>query len=259
MDDSQTATNLSPAGHPLLECRGLHCQRGRHTVIKGIALQLHPGEITVLLGLNGAGKSTLLQLLSGCLNDYRGEILIQGKALDNHPRMKNLLGYLPDSPPIYPDITVEEQLQFSAQLHGLRSASQRENVVQALEACQLEEKRHTLISSLSKGYRQRVGLAQAILHKPRILLLDEPTEGLDPGQILHLRRLLLHLAKQGVAILLSTHLLDEARNIAHHLHVFRDGTLMQVDMETVNSQAGQTLETLYEALLDQQPGEEQNS
>ncbi len=227
----------------VLEVRALRCTLQNTPILRGVDLALPAGSITVLLGPNGAGKSTLLALLSGCLNRYDGEILLRGEPLDKHPKLKNLIGYLPDTPPLYPDLTVTEQLYFSGRLHGLEGGALEQAIDTVMQECELQDKARQLTAQLSKGYRQRTALAQALLHKPALLLLDEPTEGLDPGQILKLRELLLSRARQGTSILLSTHLLDEAQQLADQVLFLHQGRISHAEAE-----AG-SLETRYRALF----------
>ncbi len=195
-------------------------------VVEDISLQLQQGEVLGLLGLNGAGKSTTLQMLAGVLAPHRGEIFIQGHSLARAPRAaKRHLGYLPEIPPLFRDATVDEFLGFCARLHEVPRTRVAGLVARARQQCNLESVGSRLIRNLSKGYQQRVGIAQAIVHEPQVLILDEPTVGLDPAQIQEIRTLIGRLRAEH-AILLSTHLLGEAESVCSRVVILHQGRLV---------------------------------
>ena len=188
-----------------------------------ITLTLTRGEVMALLGTNGAGKTTTLRLLTGELAPSAGSVWINDVDLNLQPcKAKRHLGYLPDVPPLYGDLTVDEFLHFCAHLHGVHKSAVRKRINQVKQLCELQLVSTRLISKLSKGYQQRVGIAQAIVHNPTAIVLDEPTNGLDPNQILEMRELIVHL-KSDASVLLSTHQLTEVEQICDRVHLLKDG------------------------------------
>ena len=197
---------------------------GPITAISGISLSVKPGEIVGLLGHNGAGKTTTMRILTGYMPPTSGSVRVGDYDLLQHPQeAKRLIGYLPEIPPLYSELTVEESLCFVADLYALNPPARF--VSEALERTGLGHVRHRLIGNLSKGYRQRVGLAQAIVHQPPILILDEPTIGLDPKQIIEIRELLLHL-KDNRVILLSSHILQEVSAVCDRVVILNKGQVI---------------------------------
>ncbi len=228
---------------PTLTARELSCHRDGTQVLTPLNLTLNAGEVCVLLGPNGAGKSTLLQILAGCRTADTGTLAFADKS--NTGRV----GYLPDTPPLYNDLTITEQLTFAATLQRMSKAALSTRIKEVMALCHISERQHQLIGQLSKGYRQRTGLAQALIHSPSLLLLDEPTEGLDPGQIINLRQLIKNLAAEGTAILLSTHLLDEARHIASRVLFLNKGQLLgDLTLEDLHL-SGESLESIYQHVI----------
>lgn len=214
------------ASSPLLRAHDLHRQYGARAALAGVSLTLARGEVLGLLGLNGAGKSTTLQILAGVLAPHRGTVEIGGHDLANAPlAARRLLGYLPEVPPLFPEATVDEYLGFCAELHGVRRAEVPVRVAQARARCQLDGVADRLIRNLSKGYQQRVGIAQAIVHAPPLVILDEPTVGLDPAQ-LHEVRALIGTLRDDHAVLLSTHLLSEAESVCSRVAILHEGRLV---------------------------------
>lgn len=202
---------------------------GGRTVLSGIGLELHAGETSVLLGANGAGKTTLLRILAGFLHPDQGTVTLDG--IDVHRRDRRLLariGYLPEAVPLHPEMRVMSYLRWSARLRGVPRSQVLQRVEAVLEDTATADVAHRRIGGLSRGYRQRVGLAQAIVHNPDVVLLDEPTSALDPAQIQDVRAVIRRLAHQRV-VLVSTHLLAEADRIADRLHVVVDGRLVASD------------------------------
>lgn len=210
---------------PLAQVEHLTRRYGERRAVDDLSFTLQRGQILGLLGPNGAGKSTTLRMLAGVLAPDAGRIVINGIDLLDQPRQaRQAIGYLPEQPPLYRELTVDEQLSYSARLHGLSRVASRPAVAQVKERCGLTEVGKRLIGNLSKGYQQRTGLAQAILHNPPLIILDEPTIGLDPIQIQGVRALIRELGrKQGV--ILSTHLLAEVQTTCTHVHILRAGRL----------------------------------
>jgi ABC-2 type transport system ATP-binding protein len=200
---------------------------GRQTALDGIDLELRRGEILGLLGPNGAGKTTCLRLLSGTLAPSRGRVQILDADLSREPiQAKRLIGYLPERPPLYPELRVDEFLHHCARLRRIPRPEIANAVRRAKVRCGLGTVGGHLIGTLSKGFRQRIGIAQAILHRPRVLILDEPTEGLDPLQIRDVRVLLRELARD-CGIILSSHLLAEIQAICDRVLVLHRGRLVR--------------------------------
>lgn len=208
-----------------LSAQDLTFQRGSERIINNLGLHLNNSEIVALLGTNGAGKTTLLNLLSGVLRPRSGTVKLAGHDVHHHPHCRRHLGYLPDRPPLYDEATIEQQLFFCAKLFGIAPTDRHQCIDSAIERWDLEERRGQPTRTLSKGWRQRCGLAQASLHQPKLLLLDEPGEGLDPSQLLHMRTTLRQMADEDMGILISTHLLDEARQLADRVLILKDGQI----------------------------------
>lgn len=207
----------------MVECAQLGRDYGARTALSGLDLQIKAGEVVGLLGPNGAGKSTTMKLLSGLLEPSRGRARVAGHDLGTARRAAQAqLGYLPESAPAYPELLVQEYLQWLCELRGL--PKRRAQLSFALEATGLSERRAAPIHTLSKGYRQRLGLAQAILHRPALLILDEPTSGLDPSQVLQIRALIRQLAADST-VLLSSHRLPEVEAVADRALILIDGKL----------------------------------
>lgn len=190
--------------------------------VDDFALTLQPGDIVGLAGLNGAGKSTTLSMLAGALRPTRGRVLVKGRDLLSNPLARRDIGFAPDRAPLYPELTVREYLDYSAALRGLSGKTAIRAVDGVIEDCQLGKSARRLIRPLSRGLQQRVGLAQALVHRPSVLLLDEPTEGLDPQQAAGFRQLVSGRAAAG-AILLSTHQLDVIAGLCNRLVVLHEG------------------------------------
>jgi len=176
-----------------------------------------------LLGHNGAGKTTIMKMLTGVLEPTSGSIRIDGLDPEtDEVALKRLIGYLPENCPLYPEMTVTGFLEYSASLHGVPREQQQRRIRRAIERTALMEKALAPIATLSRGYRQRVGVAQAILHQPKIVILDEPTNGLDPEQIHHMRDLVRELARESTVIL-STHILQEVQAVCERVIILRNG------------------------------------
>ncbi|MES1943179.1 ABC transporter-like protein [Salinisphaera sp. PC39] len=211
---------------PLVSARGLHRRYGVKTAVAGVDLTLRQGEILGLLGPNGAGKTTTLRMLSGSLAPTSGSVRICGHDMAEAPaRAKGRLGYLPERPPLYPELTVDEYLGFCARLHGVPRARRRDAVASAKDDCGLADTGRRVIGNLSKGYQQRVGIAQAILHRPDVVILDEPTVGLDPNQIREIRGLIARLGEHH-SVLLSSHILPEIQATCSRVMIIHGGRVV---------------------------------
>ena len=210
----------------LISVNNLTRRYGDFVAVDDISFELAAGDILGFLGPNGAGKSSTMQMLTGNLAPTLGQIFIDGiDLLENPKAAKASLGYLPENPPLYKEMTVTEYLQFCGRLH-LISKSQLNRVCDsAIERCGLGEVRQRLIRNLSKGYQQRVGIAQAILHSPPVIILDEPTVGLDPIQILEIRQLMKTLGESH-GIILCTHILPEVQAVCNRVQIINRGKLV---------------------------------
>ncbi len=199
---------------------------GNHCAVDNISFELAAGDILGFLGPNGAGKSTTMQMLSGNLAPSEGEISINGiDLLDDPKQAKAAIGYLPEIPPLYKEMTVDEYLIYCARLHRIENSTINEMVEQAKTRCGLMETGKRLIVNLSKGFQQRVGIAQAILHSPDVIILDEPTVGLDPNQIREIRQLITELGKEH-GIILCTHILPEVQAVCNRVQIINQGQLV---------------------------------
>jgi gliding motility-associated transport system ATP-binding protein len=232
-----------------LSAHGLMRRFGRHSAVDGVSLQLHRGEVLGLLGHNGAGKSTTLQMLAGVLPPNAGRIEICGFDLARQPGMaKARIGFLPETPPLYRDMRVDDFLQYAAQLHRMP----RPAIPAALEftklRCGLQGVGKKIIGTLSKGYQQRVGFAQAIIHRPEVIILDEPTVGLDPAQILDIRKVIRELGDV-YSVILSTHQLGEIENLCDRVEIMHHGRLIYGNSSTGMKQYGNGQMKLEEVFL----------
>jgi ABC-2 type transport system ATP-binding protein len=196
---------------------------GDLTAVDHVSFEIGKGEIVGLLGHNGAGKTTIMKMLTGYLEPSSGQIEIDGLDIEaQRTEAQQRIGYLPENCPLYPEMAVIDFLAYAAQLHGLPLSRRAGAVREAIARTELDSKATQPIGTLSRGYRQRVGVAQAILHEPRILILDEPTNGLDPGQIRHMRGLITDLAQQATVII-STHIMQEVNAICDRVLIIRNG------------------------------------
>jgi ABC-2 type transport system ATP-binding protein len=210
----------------LIEAEHLTRYYGKHCAVNDVSFTLAKGEVLGFLGPNGAGKTTTMQMLCGNLAPSAGQIKINGFDLLDQPKQAKLsLGYLPDTPPLYKELSVDEFLLYCAQLHGIAKLSVIQAVNKAKERCGLAEVADRLIANLSKGFQQRVGIAQAILHNPEVIILDEPTVGLDPIQIREIRTLIRELG-QDHGVILSTHILTEVQESCSHVQIIHQGQLI---------------------------------
>jgi len=193
----------------MIDVDGLVKSYGEVEALRGVSFSIKSGEVIGLLGPNGAGKTTLMKILTGYLHPSAGSAKIGGLEVVEHTaEVQEMIGYLPENAPIYPELTVQSYLKMIADLRRIPQEQQRRRLSEAIHAVGLEERLTRPIGTLSKGYRQRVGLAQAILHQPKLLILDEPTNGLDPTQIVEVRHLIKKFAKNST-VMISTHILSE--------------------------------------------------
>ncbi|ADC61919.1 ABC transporter ATP-binding protein [Allochromatium vinosum] len=209
----------------MIEVRHLSRHYGALKAVQDVSFSIDTGEIVGLLGHNGAGKTTIMKMLTGYLEPSAGTITIDGLDIAEQRReAQRRIGYLPENCPLYPEMTVLDSLDYQASLLGLAPAQRPAAIRRAVERTELGPKATAAIGTLSRGYRQRVGVAQAILHEPRILILDEPTNGLDPAQIQHMRALVRELAREATLII-STHILQEVEAVCGRVLIMRGGQL----------------------------------
>jgi len=224
----------------MIQVEHLTRRYGDLMAVDDVTFTIGQGEVVGLLGHNGAGKTTIMKMLTGFLEPTSGTIRIDNQEMGRDTRaIQSHLGYLPENCPLYPEMTVIDYLDYQASLHGLADDQRPHAIAQALRRTALVEKATRPIQTLSRGYRQRVGVAQAILHQPDIVILDEPTNGLDPTQILHMRGLIRELAKTATVIV-STHILQEVQAVCDRVLILRSGRLV-VDSRLDALQAGRRL------------------
>ena len=212
----------------MVEVSHLSKNYGSHPAIRDLTFSVADGQVYGLLGPNGAGKSTIMNILTSYLAPTGGEVKVAGFSLPEQAQQaKACVGYLPEQPPLYPEMTVQEYLDFAAELKGVKKAQRREQVQQAARRTGLDQVMPRLIRSLSKGYRQRVGIAQALLGAPQLIILDEPTVGLDPAQVIEIRRLIQELGKTHT-VSLSSHILSEVQAVCSQVLILSKGHLVAV-------------------------------
>ena len=212
----------------MIEVSHLSKNYGSRPAVKDLSFTVGDGQIFGLLGPNGAGKSTIMNILTGYIAPTSGEVKVAGFSLPEQAQpAKACVGYLPEQPPLYPEMTVQEYLDFASELKGVRRAERKEQVCRAARRTGLEEVLPRLIRSLSKGYRQRVGIAQALLGSPKLIILDEPTVGLDPAQVIEIRKLIRELGKAHTVIL-SSHILSEVQAVCSQVLILAKGRLVAV-------------------------------
>ena len=213
----------------MIEMNHLTKKYGNHVAVDDLSLTVEPGRIYGFLGPNGAGKSTTMNMVTGYLGATSGEVKINGFDILKQPEeAKKCIGYLPEIPPLYVDMTVKEYLDFAAELKEIDRADRRQYVDEAMEMTKITDMKDRLIKNLSKGYRQRVGLAQAVLGYPEVIILDEPTVGLDPKQIIEMRELIKKLGEKHTVIL-SSHILPEISAVCDHVFIISKGKLVASD------------------------------
>ena len=213
----------------MVEVKNLTKKYGSFTAVEDLSFTVENGCIYGLLGPNGAGKSTTMNIMTGCFASTEGQVLIDGKDIfEDATEAKKKIGYLPEIPPLYPDMTVTEYLRFVGRAKGLKGEELKKATEESCEKTGLNEKKQSLIKNLSKGFKQRVGIAQAIIAKPDVVILDEPTVGLDPIQITEIRDLIRELGKEHTVII-SSHILSEISTMCDHILIISRGKLVASD------------------------------
>lgn len=213
----------------MIEVRNLVKKYGNHVAVDHLNFTVEKGKIYGFLGPNGAGKSTTMNMITGYIASTEGDILIDGHNILEEPEeAKKRIGYLPEIPPLYQDMTVREYLEFAAELKSIPREKKKSNIEKVMSTTKIEDVKNRLIKNLSKGYKQRVGLAQALLGYPEIIILDEPTVGLDPKQIIEIRDLIKSLGRKHTVIL-SSHILSEVSAVCDHVLIIDKGRLVASD------------------------------
>ena len=212
----------------MIKVENLVKKYGELAALDGVSFELNEGEVVGILGPNGAGKTTLLRILVAFFEPDSGEAAIDGLDMSQpllQQKIKGKIGYLPESAPLYDDMTVTEYLIFVGKMQGIKSDDIYEKLAEVIEKCGLKEKKNAEISTLSKGYRQRVGIAQALIHNPKIVILDEPTTGLDPNQRIEIRDLIKEIGKSKTVIL-SSHVLSEVQSTCSRVIIINKGKIV---------------------------------
>lgn len=222
--------------NPIVKITGLSHKYTSAWAIRDINMEIGSKGIVGLLGSNGAGKSTTMNILCGALNQTEGKVFIDGISMREHPReAKKLIGFLPQNPPLYMDLTVDEYLHYSAGLRLVPKNKMKPAIAEAKERCGIDHYSKRLIRNLSGGYRQRVGIAQAIVHKPKLVVLDEATNGLDPNQIIEVRSLIKEIATER-AVIFSSHILSEVQVLCKEIKMIESGRIVFSDtMDAFNN------------------------
>lgn len=229
----------------MIEVSHLTKQYGNHLAVDDVSFTVADGQICGLLGPNGAGKSTIMNILTGYLSATSGQVTVAGHPLpEEADAAKACVGYLPEQPPLYPEMTVQEYLTFAAELKGVKKAERKEQVCRAARRTGLEVVLPRLIRSLSKGYKQRVGIAQALLGSPRLIILDEPTVGLDPAQVIEIRKLIRELGRAHTVIL-SSHILSEVQAVCQQILILSKGHLAAAGSLEELTADGKSLEEVF--------------
>ena len=239
----------------MIEVSHLTKKYGSRLAVDDISFTVEDGVIYGLLGPNGAGKSTIMNILTGYLAATEGQVTVAGHPLpEEADAAKVCVGYLPEQPPLYPEMTVQEYLTFAAELKGVKKAERKEQVCRAARRTGLEAVLPRLIRSLSKGYKQRVGIAQALLGSPRLIILDEPTVGLDPAQVIEIRKLIRELGRAHTVIL-SSHILSEVQAVCQQILILSKGHLAAAGSLEELTADGKSLEEVFLELTDGEPEE----
>lgn len=234
----------------MIEVANISKYFGALPAIKDISFRVGRGEIMGFLGPNGAGKSTAMRVITGFFPATRGEVRVDGFEVHTHPlEAKKRIGYLPEHVPLYEEMTVESFLRYVAEVKGIPRASRREEVGRVTDRCGLADVRRRLLRNLSKGYRQRTGLAQALVGSPPVLVLDEPTVGLDPRQIIEIRSMIRELGREHT-VLLSTHILPEVTMVCDRVAIIHHGRIVAEDsMERLTGAGSRSLEEVFMAAV----------
>ena len=241
----------------MIEVSHLSKSYGSRPAVQDLSFTVPDGQIYGLLGPNGAGKSTIMNILTGYLSATSGQVTVAGHPLpEEADAAKACVGYLPEQPPLYPEMTVQEYLTFAAELKGVKKAERKEQVCRAARRTGLETVLPRLIRSLSKGYKQRVGIAQALLGSPRLIILDEPTVGLDPAQVIEIRKLIRELGRAHTVIL-SSHILSEVQAVCQQVLILSKGKLAASGTLQELTADGRSLEEVFLALTGAQTDPEE--
>ncbi len=241
----------------MIEVSHLTKKYGGHLAVDDVSFTVEDGQIYGLLGPNGAGKSTIMNILTGYLSATSGQVTVAGHPLpEEADEAKACVGYLPEQPPLYPEMTVGEYLNFVAELKKVPRDQRKEQVLRAARRTGLEKVLPRLIRSLSKGYKQRVGIAQALLGSPKIIILDEPTVGLDPAQVIEMRKLIRELGKAHTVIL-SSHILSEVQAVCQQVLILSKGKLAASGTLQELTADGRSLEEVFLALTGAQTDPEE--
>lgn len=242
----------------MISVTGLHRKFAEFIAVDAVSFQIQTGEVVGLLGHNGAGKTTIMKMMTGFLEPTAGSVAIDGLDVQRERlAVQRLIGYLPENCPVYPEMTVIDYLDYQAALHGIAEGEAERAIREVIGRTKLVTKATQPISTLSRGYRQRVGVAQALLHRPKILILDEPTNGLDPTQIRHMRDLIREAARNATVII-STHILQEVQAVCdrviivdagrkvvdERLETLQRGARLMVESDAGPERAGPVLEAL---------------
>ncbi len=227
-----------------IDIHNLTKEYGTQTALDDVSLSINEGEIVGLLGPNGAGKSTMMKIITCFIPATKGEVKVYNYDINEEPmKIRSLIGYLPEQNPLYNELYVRENLEFIAGIHGIKGKEAKERVEQMIEKVGLTKEVRKKIGMLSKGYKQRVGIAQALIHNPKILILDEPTTGLDPNQLVEIRSLIKELGRDKTVIL-STHIMQEVEAVCSRAIIINNGRLVADD--SVKSLAqGESLEQKF--------------
>lgn len=229
----------------MIEVSHLTKKYGHRLAVEDVSFAVADGGICGLLGPNGAGKSTIMNILTGYLSATSGQVTVAGHPLpEEADAAKKCVGYLPEQPPLYPEMTVQEYLDFAAELKGVKKAEREEQVCSAARRTGLEKVLPRLIRSLSKGYRQRVGIAQALLGSPKLIILDEPTVGLDPAHVIEIRKLIRELG-QAHTVILSSHILSEVQAVCQQVLILSKGRVAASGSLQELTADGRSLEEVF--------------
>ncbi|MEI7556107.1 ATP-binding cassette domain-containing protein [Candidatus Chlorohelix sp.] len=228
----------------MIKAENLTKYYGRRKVVREVNFEVERGEIVGLLGPNGAGKTTTMRMITGYLNANSGRAVVAGFDVNENPlEVRKRIGYLPETVPLYNDMTVQAYLDFTAKIRGVPSRDRRRRIVEVMEMCRISDVAGRVIGKLSRGYRQRVGLAQAIVHNPDVIILDEPTVGLDPRQIIEIRHVIRNLAGNH-SMILSTHILQEVSTLCDRVIIINQGRVLVDDTLANLERQGQESERL---------------
>lgn len=224
---------------------------GSQKAIDAISFDIPKGQIVGFLGPNGAGKSTTMKILTGYIEATEGEAFVNNFEVSKEPlAVKNSIGYLPEHNPLYLEMYIKEYLEFAGSLHGLKGGALKNRVPEVISLVGLEREQHKKIEQLSKGYRQRVGLAQALIHEPEVLILDEPTTGLDPNQLVEIRNLIKEAGKNKTVIL-STHIMQEVESICERAIIINRGKIVADKSLAELKATGQSMEEVFRSLTNE--------